>query len=59
MTTNIWGIYNLEIKEADPGYTIVSTIDFNHLKHNKSIAVSVQYIYLVALYYLTDIKIFS
>ena len=26
--------YNLEIKEADPGYTTVSTIDFNQLKHN-------------------------
>jgi len=26
--------YNLEIKEANPGYTTVSSIDFNQLKHN-------------------------
>jgi len=26
--------YNLEIKEANLGYTTVSTIDFNQLKHN-------------------------
>jgi len=41
--------YNLEIKEANPGYTTISAIDFNQLKHNQSITVSVQNVYLLAL----------
>jgi len=51
--------YNLEIKEANPGYTTVSSIDFNQLKYSQSIAVSVQNFYLLTLCYSIDIKTFN
>jgi len=51
--------YNLEIKEAGPGYTTVSSIDFNQLKYSQSIVVSLQNVYLFTLYYSIDIKTFN
>jgi len=54
---HLW--YNLEIKEADQGYTTVSSIDFNQLKYSQSITVSVQNIYLLTLYYSIGIETFA
>jgi len=51
--------YNLEIKEADPDYTTVSSIDFNQLKHSQSIMVSVHNVYLLTLYCSIGIKTFN
>jgi len=51
--------YNQEIKGADPGYTTVSSIDFNQLKYSQSNTVSVQNIYLLTLYYSIGIKTFN
>jgi len=51
--------YTLEIKEADLGYTTVSSIEFNQLKYSQSFVVSVQNVYLLTLYYSIDIIIFN